>query len=69
MISFVVAADPDSLPEPRYEDYPTHDDYLLAWHTWRALRRDERLTDEELAAQFEVIEQAIKSRTPGGLWL
>ncbi|WP_425244840.1 hypothetical protein [Streptomyces sp. NEAU-NA10] len=69
MLTIVLPMEPDPHPEPRYEDYPTHDAYLLAWYTWRALRRDERLTDEELTAQFEVTEQFIKARNPDALWL
>lgn len=42
--------------QPRREDFPDHDAYLLAWHTWRAIQRDGRLTGEELDAQFEVTE-------------
>lgn len=47
---------------PRREDFPTHDAYLQAWYTWRALERDGRLTDEERAAQFEVTEDHIRRR-------
>lgn len=46
--------------EPSRQDFPDHDTYLLAWHTWRALRRDERLTDEERAARFEVQEAHVR---------
>ena len=51
-----------ALPTLRYEDYPTHDAYLLAWYTWRALRRDARLTDDELGAQFDVMVAHIRGR-------
>lgn len=46
--------------EPRREDFPDHDAYLLAWYTWRSVRRDERLTDDERAAQFEVKEAHVR---------
>lgn len=47
---------------PRREDFTTHDAYLLAWYTWRALERDGRLTDEERGAQFEVTEAHVRRR-------
>ena len=46
--------------EPRRQDYPDHDAYLLAWYTWRGIERDGWLTDEERAAQFEVQEAHIR---------
>ncbi len=52
--------DPD--PHPRYEDYPTTRAYEEAFHLWRARQRDNRLTDDELAAQFQVIEEALLRR-------
>ena len=48
--------------EPRREDFPTRNAYLLAWYTWRAIQRDGRLTDEERTAQFEVTEAHIRHR-------
>lgn len=27
-------------PQPDMPDYPDIHDYLVAWHTWRAIRRD-----------------------------
>lgn len=62
MITIVVPAAPDPIPLPRYEDYPTTAAYELAFHIARAQRRDELLTREESAAQFEVIETFIRSR-------
>ena len=62
MISFTFTAEPDPIPLPRYEDYPTTGAYELAFHIARAQRRDELLTREESAAQFEVIEAFIRSR-------
>lgn len=46
--------------EPRREDFPTHDAYLLAWHTWRALQRDGRLNGEELAAAYDAKEERVR---------
>lgn len=46
--------------QPRREDFPTHDAYLLAWYTWRAIQRDGRLNDEELAAAYEVKEAYVR---------
>jgi hypothetical protein len=46
--------------QPRREDFPTHDAYLLAWYTWRALQRDGRLNDEELAAAYDVKEARVR---------
>lgn len=46
--------------QPHREDFPTHDAYLLAWHTWRAIQRDGRLNDEELAAAYAVKEARVR---------
>ena len=46
--------------QPRREDFPTHDAYLLAWNIWRAIQRDERLTDDELNAQYAVKEARVR---------
>jgi hypothetical protein len=51
--------------EPRYDDYPTPEAYQLAWYTWRAVQRDGRLNPEEHAAQWDVIEDAIRNRRYG----
>lgn len=53
---------------PRREDFATHDAYLLAWYTWRALRRDAELTDEERAVVLGIAEEHVHSRMgqPGG---
>ncbi|MCZ7414300.1 hypothetical protein [Streptomyces sp. WMMC897] len=48
--------------QPQYGDYPTQDAYLLAWYTWRALRRDAELNPQERAAQWPVIEDHIRAR-------
>lgn len=53
------------LLQPRREDFDTRAGYLAAWYTWRALRRDERLTDAELDAKYGVIEAAIRARSAG----
>ena len=58
MITLSFPAEPTN--EPRRQDFPDHDAYLLAWYTWRALRRDGRLTDEERAARFEVQEAHVR---------
>lgn len=42
-------------PRPRFEDYPTVEDYSLAFHTWRALERDDRMTRDELTARFTAL--------------
>lgn len=55
-----VSYPPTPSTEPRRQDFPTHDAYLLAWYTWRALRRDGELTDEERAVQFEVKEAHVR---------
>lgn len=56
--------DPD--PHPRYDDYPTTRAYEEAFHLWRARQRDHRLTDAELHAKFQVLEDAIlNNRRPG----
>jgi hypothetical protein len=47
--------------QPRREDFPTHDAYLLAWYTWRAVQRDGRLTDEEMAAAYAVKEARVRN--------
>jgi hypothetical protein len=62
VITVAVPAAPDSIPLPRYEDYPTTAAYELAFHIARAQRRDELLTREESAAQLKVIEAFIRSR-------
>lgn len=49
-------------PHPRYEDFPNHEAYEQAFHMWRAQQRDGRLNDEELAAKFAVIEDAVLNR-------
>lgn len=46
--------------QPRREDFPTRDAYLLAWYTWRAVQRDERLNDDELAAAYGVKEAHVR---------
>jgi|tagenome__1003787_1003787.scaffolds.fasta_scaffold20953764_5 hypothetical protein len=51
--------------QPRRQDFPTHDAYLLAWHTWRAIQQDGRLNSEELAAQWNVIEAFVKNGPDG----
>lgn len=53
---------PDPDPHPRYDDYPTTRAYEEAFHLWRARQRDNRLTDAELAAKFQVIEEALLAR-------
>ncbi|MFE2556663.1 hypothetical protein ACFXGT_11595 [Streptomyces sp. NPDC059352] len=50
------------MPEPRFADYASPEAYEHAWYAWRAQRRDQRMTDEERAAQFNVIEAQIRSR-------
>jgi hypothetical protein len=37
---------------PHLHAYPSKQAYLLGWHTWRALRRDGRLTTAEAEVQF-----------------
>ena len=53
--------DPDG-PEPAWDEGHPHEEYEAAWRLWRALRRDERLTQPEADAQFEVIEQWVVER-------
>jgi hypothetical protein len=63
VITIVVPAAPDPIPLPRYEDYPSHDAYVLAFRIARAQRNDHLLHHEESAAQLAVIEQVIRSRS------
>lgn len=51
--------------EPKHDDYPSTDAHLQAWYLWRALRREERLTDTERQAAFEAFEWAL-ARWPNG---
>lgn len=48
--------------EPRRGDYPTHDAYLLAWHTWRAVERDSRLSPEEYAVRGAAVEELARAK-------
>lgn len=61
MLTITMAGPPDADPHPQYEDFPDHDAYVQAFHLWRARRRDGRLNGEELAAQFTVIEDTLRS--------
>lgn len=61
MITLVIPAAPDPIPLPRYEDYPSHDAYVLAFDIARAQRQDGLLNREESAAQFAVIEAFVRS--------
>jgi hypothetical protein len=49
-------------PAPHRDDYPSYDAYIAAWHSWRIVRRDDRLNDEELAAKYDVIEEYVRHR-------
>lgn len=53
--------DREAGPEPYRPDFGPLEDYLAAWHYWRAVRRDARLTgaeaDVQLAVQIERVEQ------------
>lgn len=53
---------PDPTGEPRREDFPTRDAYLLAWHIWRAIKRDGRLSPEEHAVRWAVVEELVRAR-------
>lgn len=46
--------------EPRRQDYPDHDAYLLAWQTWRAVQRDGRFNSEELDAYYKAKEDRVR---------
>ena len=46
--------------EPRGEDFPDRDSYLLAWYTWRAIQRDARFNSEELAAYYDTKEARVR---------
>jgi hypothetical protein len=63
MLSFIWRTQPTS--EPQFADYPTPEAYREAWYTWRAIQRDGRLNPEEMAAQWEVIEDTLKNRLYG----
>lgn len=61
VITIVMPAEPDLIPLPRYEDCPSHEAYLLAFHIARAQRQDCLLNADERAAQWLVIEHHIKA--------
>lgn len=63
MLILTYAAEPSD--EPRFDDYPSLEAYRLAWYTWRAIQRDERLNPEEHTIKWDVTEQAIKNRLYG----
>ncbi|MFI6274297.1 hypothetical protein [Streptomyces sp. NPDC050988] len=67
-LTYTVAAAPDLVPLPRYEDYPTTEAYELAFRIARAQRQDGRLNREESAAQLAVIEQHLRA-LPDLRWL
>ncbi|MFI2761379.1 hypothetical protein ACH5A3_21295 [Streptomyces echinatus] len=46
--------------EPRGEDFPDEDSYLLAWYTWRAIQRDGRFNTEELAVYYDTKEARVR---------
>lgn len=48
---------------PERYDYPTHDAYLLAWRTWRAIQRDNRPTQAEADISLAVRIDWVKRRT------
>lgn len=48
--------------QPRREDHPTYEAYIEAWSMWRAVRRDNELTDEEREAKFAVVEAEARRR-------
>ena len=45
---------------PDHAAHSTHGAYLLNWYTWRALRRDGRLSDAENAAGTEALSDCIR---------
>jgi hypothetical protein len=45
--------------QPDRYDYATHDDYLLAWNTWRAIERDSHLTHAEWRMQLGVLAERL----------
>lgn len=55
--------EPAPLPEkswaPPRANYADYEDYMLAWYVARAIRRDERLTDDELRVRFETLRDLI----------
>lgn len=55
-------AEPEPV-QPRRDDFPSHDAYLLAWYTWRSTRRDSRLTDAESEAKHDVVERHVRKLT------
>lgn len=42
---------------PQRKEFETYDEYHLAFITWRAIRRDGKLTRDEEAARFKVIDR------------
>lgn len=55
-----------SSPGPDRAAYTTDDAYLLDWYTWRALRRDGRLSDAENAASTSALVDCIRRGDHGG---
>lgn len=41
--------------QPQRGDFATNGEYEQAWYVWRALWRDDRMSDDELKAQFEAL--------------
>lgn len=40
--------------QPQHHNYPTTQDYVHAWHLWRAIKRDAELTNAERDVRFWV---------------
>lgn len=55
-----IAVPPEPTDEPRGTDFPDHDTYLLAWYTWRAIRRDDEFNHEELAPYYDTKEARVR---------
>lgn len=47
---------------PHRYAYASPEEYVLAWYTWRALRRDARLNAEEARVHWELVEERILGR-------
>lgn len=68
---FAMLVDLDAVrtgPEPKWTDQ-SHAEYLAEWYLWRALRRDDRLDDQELRARHDglvaFITTRVADRAPG----
>lgn len=55
-------AEREAGPQPRWEDFDTTKDYLVAWHTWRSIHNDCRLPTEAIDFKMELLRQVLMKR-------